>query len=225
MIVNLSIIAACFGRYSHSATPGSLVPIVPNGPRISGGACGLTSQVSMWLGPPVIHNRITLLRPGSGRPVSAAWLRRATSRPATDLPMPARLALSTLRRLTTRKPSCCRALRKEKAEAGRRLEAGGGRAETKQSRSTDGGRGDFMTAVILAVAGSSTKLVDGPIHSASSSLQPAASGLGPLLQNRDLPRVIQVMLHNTVQRRVNRGHAVHDPLREPRFVELGNLGQ
>ena len=65
-MVSLSIIAACFGRYSHSRTPGRAVAIVPNGPRISRGASGLGSHVSMWLGPPVIHNRITLLLPAHG---------------------------------------------------------------------------------------------------------------------------------------------------------------
>ena len=66
MIVSLSIMAACFGRYSHTCTPGSFVRIVPKGPRISLGIAGLTSQVSMWLGPPVIQMRITLLRRASG---------------------------------------------------------------------------------------------------------------------------------------------------------------
>ena len=53
---------------AQRARPAACVRIVENGPRISRGASGLTSQVSMWLGPPVIHSRMTLLPPGSGLP-------------------------------------------------------------------------------------------------------------------------------------------------------------
>ena len=42
-----SIIAACFGRCSHTRTPGTRVRVTPNGPRFSGGRSGLGSQVSM----------------------------------------------------------------------------------------------------------------------------------------------------------------------------------
>ena len=35
--------------------------MTPNGPRFSSGRSGLGSQVSMWLGPPAIHSRMTLL--------------------------------------------------------------------------------------------------------------------------------------------------------------------
>src|SRR5262249_60609372 len=57
--VSLSRIAACRGRCSQRRTPGTLVGIVPNGPRTSAGASGLGSHVSMWLGPPDSQNRIT----------------------------------------------------------------------------------------------------------------------------------------------------------------------
>ena len=43
-------------------TPGSCVWMTPNGPRFSSGRSGLGSQVSIWLGPPAIHSRMTLLR-------------------------------------------------------------------------------------------------------------------------------------------------------------------
>src|SRR5262249_7726090 len=35
--------------------------LVPNSPRYSAGASGLGSHISMWLGPPRIHNRMTEL--------------------------------------------------------------------------------------------------------------------------------------------------------------------
>lgn len=61
MIVNWSSIAACFGRCSQMIVPGSFVCVTPNGPRFMYGRSGFGSQVSMWLGPPAIHSRITLL--------------------------------------------------------------------------------------------------------------------------------------------------------------------
>ena len=75
MIVNWSSIAACFGRCSQMRTPGSLVGMTPNGPRFSSGRSGLGSQVSMWLGPPAIQSRMTLLLPPIGRPASDARAR------------------------------------------------------------------------------------------------------------------------------------------------------
>src|SRR5262245_14488750 len=58
--VNWSIMAACLGRCSQTMQPGIRVRITEKGPRFSGGRLGLGSQVSMWLGPPAIHNRMTL---------------------------------------------------------------------------------------------------------------------------------------------------------------------
>ena len=69
-----SIIAACFGKYSQTPRRerrGSLA----NGPRISAGHRASTSHVSIWLGPPVIHSRITLFLSGVDRPALAAALR------------------------------------------------------------------------------------------------------------------------------------------------------
>src|SRR5438270_6501211 len=57
--VSLSMIAACRGRCSENRTPGTLVAIVPNGPRTSEEASGLGSHISMWLGPPESQNTIT----------------------------------------------------------------------------------------------------------------------------------------------------------------------
>ena len=53
------MILACSGKCSHTRRPGTLVSIVPKGPRISPGASGLGSHVSMWLGPPESQKRIT----------------------------------------------------------------------------------------------------------------------------------------------------------------------
>src|SRR5436190_4438922 len=49
-------------------TPGNLVGMSLNGPRISDGISGFTSQVSMCDGPPVIHSRITALLEDAGPP-------------------------------------------------------------------------------------------------------------------------------------------------------------
>ena len=43
MTASLSIIFACRGRYSQTWTPGTLVPIGRNSPRISAGASGFMS--------------------------------------------------------------------------------------------------------------------------------------------------------------------------------------
>ena len=48
--------------------PGTLVAIAPNSPRISSGACGLGSKLSMWLIPPCSQTRMH----DTSRPVSAA---------------------------------------------------------------------------------------------------------------------------------------------------------
>src|SRR4051794_33981760 len=56
---SLSAIRACIGKSSQKAIPGTAVLIGRNGPRISAGASGLGSNVSNWLGPPHIQNRMT----------------------------------------------------------------------------------------------------------------------------------------------------------------------
>ena len=47
------------GNSSQTSMPGTLVGIGRNGPRYSAGAFGLGSNVSNWLGPPHIQNRMT----------------------------------------------------------------------------------------------------------------------------------------------------------------------
>lgn len=59
------ISATCFihvairGRCSQMGRPETLVAIEPNSPRTSGGASGLGSNMSMWLGPPNRSIKIT----------------------------------------------------------------------------------------------------------------------------------------------------------------------
>src|SRR5689334_13096328 len=85
--VSLSMIAACRGRCSQKRTPGTLVPIVPNGPRTSAGASGLGSHMSMWLGPPESQKTITDFgRPAPFGPPGDSARRRfkaGDDRPAT----------------------------------------------------------------------------------------------------------------------------------------------
>ena len=115
MIVNLSSIAACFGRCSQKKTPGSRVGMTPNGPRFWSGRSGLGSQVSIWLGPPAIQSRMTALFPATGRPASDARARRRSRSGRLSPAIPARPALSMLRRLATTRPSRSRGLRPAKA--------------------------------------------------------------------------------------------------------------
>jgi hypothetical protein len=75
MIVNLSSIAACLGRCSQIDDAGQFRLRDAERPAVLGGRSGLGSHVSMWLGPPAIQSRMTLL------PLS--MLRRlATTRPS-----------------------------------------------------------------------------------------------------------------------------------------------
>src|SRR5262245_41099801 len=97
--------AAHLGRYSQMRTPGNLVGIDANGPRISLGISGLTSQVSMWLGPPAIQSRITLLLRGLGLPCLTASARICSNPGKLNPARPARLAFNMLRRLKTVRPS------------------------------------------------------------------------------------------------------------------------
>src|SRR5688572_18811419 len=68
--------AACFmsfakrGKCSLIRMPGMEVSMGRNSPRISAGASGLGSNVSMWLGPPAIQRRMQDL--GRGPPGAAA---------------------------------------------------------------------------------------------------------------------------------------------------------
>src|SRR5207244_12905118 len=61
---------------------------VPNSPRISTGASGLGSKVSMWLGPPCIHMRMQLTLRRCAGAVSEACRRRYwdSDRPSADRP-------------------------------------------------------------------------------------------------------------------------------------------
>src|SRR5206468_5668005 len=88
---------ACRGRCSPIWMPGTLVAIGLNSPRTSTGALGLRSYMSMWLGPPASHSRMTDRR---GVPFSRAWARRH-SRPGSVSPPSARLpTFRKVRRLT-----------------------------------------------------------------------------------------------------------------------------
>ncbi len=51
---------ASFGRYSEIWMPGTFVRIAANSPRVSEGASGLGSKVSMCEGPPSIQMRMQL---------------------------------------------------------------------------------------------------------------------------------------------------------------------
>src|SRR5437870_12341234 len=58
-IANLSAIVACNGNSSQMSMPGMLVRIGRNSPRISTGAFGFMSYVSIWLGPPSSQTMMT----------------------------------------------------------------------------------------------------------------------------------------------------------------------
>src|SRR5437868_1375714 len=82
--------------------PGTLVGIVPNSPRNSAGASGLGSHMSMWLGPPRIHSRMTLLSDLAAAPLGAAFSAAVAlerRRLASDNPaVPSTPACTTARR-------------------------------------------------------------------------------------------------------------------------------
>ena len=115
MIVNRSSMAAWRGKCSQIRTPGSFVAIDPNGPRFCTGRSGLTSQVSIWLGPPAIQRRMTLFGPAAGRPASAPAHSRSSSPGKLSPAIPARLALSMFRRVARTSPSRSRARNPPKA--------------------------------------------------------------------------------------------------------------
>src|SRR5262249_32154020 len=81
MIAMRSIHLAILGRCSPILTPGALVAISLNGPPLAWP--GFKSKVSIWLGPPFIHNRITeRLRCGSGAAASARRSNHPDTQPA-----------------------------------------------------------------------------------------------------------------------------------------------
>ena len=59
MIANLSVIFAQWGRCSLTNVPGTAVATGSNGPRISAGASGLRSHMSIVLGPPPRNRKMT----------------------------------------------------------------------------------------------------------------------------------------------------------------------
>src|SRR5262249_33306486 len=77
------------GRYSPTRMPGTLVRIVLNSPRISGGCSGLGSNVSRWLIPPLrkisTHESAATGRGGEAR----ARRRRKLPRPRAKGSIPA----------------------------------------------------------------------------------------------------------------------------------------
>src|SRR5262249_37245328 len=86
------------GRCSQICRPGSEVAIGLNSPRISAGACGFMSNMSMWLGPPSRLNMMTeraLPRGGVSPPV--ARNRRGKVQPPNSAKAPTR---SSSRRVT-----------------------------------------------------------------------------------------------------------------------------
>src|SRR5882672_7090129 len=65
--------------------PGTFVEIVWNGPRISRGASGFGSHMSMWLGPPESQKRMTLVL-GPVSPTGPAARARSRKRAGNDKP-------------------------------------------------------------------------------------------------------------------------------------------
>src|SRR5262245_16982344 len=94
-IASLSAHLANSGNSSQTSIPGTADLIGPNGPRISAGASGFGSNVSNWLGPPHIQNRMTEVS-GVGSGVLARAAPNAPGRPSPARPRPAR---RTVRRL------------------------------------------------------------------------------------------------------------------------------
>ena len=103
-MVSLSISLAVNGRCSHTRTPGSLVGMLSNGPRISLGASGLGSHMSMWLGPPDNQKRMTFLL-FLGLPALAASARCFSRVGSVSPAMPVRPVCKNQRREFTRNKS------------------------------------------------------------------------------------------------------------------------
>src|SRR5262245_14902176 len=85
MIASLSAICAWRGSSSQICMPGVFVAIGLNSPRISAGASGFMSYMSMWLGPPLRRTMMTDLARGA---FSSA---RSRSRSASIIPPRPRL--------------------------------------------------------------------------------------------------------------------------------------
>src|SRR5262249_31530631 len=95
----------------------------PNGPRFSMGRLGFGSQVSMWLGPPAIHRRVTLFLLAVGRPLRGASARCRRNSGTGGPALPAGPALRELRRPASAKASQSRGW--EAGESGSMMVAGG----------------------------------------------------------------------------------------------------
>src|SRR5262245_37279260 len=88
------MIAACFGSCSLIWMPATLVAIGLNSPRISAGAPGFRSYMSMWLGPPACQIKMTDFRGSHVPPVSPAFARCRSIQGSVS---PPRARLPTLR--------------------------------------------------------------------------------------------------------------------------------
>ena len=77
-------IARC-GRCSEICTPGTLVEMGRNSPRISAGASGLRSYRSIWLGPPPMTTWITAV---SGRDLAAVAASARQRRESANVKVP-----------------------------------------------------------------------------------------------------------------------------------------
>src|SRR6266571_1587715 len=82
--------------------PGTAVLIGLYGPRISGGASGLRSQVSRWLGPPHSRMKITDFSAGTKLP--------------EELPRTPAATTPGVARLIVPRPAACRKRRRETAD-------------------------------------------------------------------------------------------------------------
>src|SRR5579883_840413 len=111
--LSLSKIFACRGRCSLICTPGTLVLIGLNSPRTSTGAFGLRSYMSMWLGPPASHTRMTDLRFEDELPLAA----RALSKPGSVRPPKASAPTRRKVRRFREKSSICELLANPGREA------------------------------------------------------------------------------------------------------------
>src|SRR3954467_3344377 len=89
---------ARFGSGSAIRTPGTDVAIVENGPRTSGDASGLGSNVSRWLGPPAGQIRMHDVAFGPGGRAEAG---RSVAQELTDSPSAVRLPSRRTSRLVT----------------------------------------------------------------------------------------------------------------------------
>src|SRR5438445_11184405 len=89
---------ARFGSGSEMRTPGTEVATVENGPRTSGDASSLGSNVSRWLGPPSSQIRMHDVAFGT---VGRAEAARSVAQELTDSPSAVRLPSRRTSRLVT----------------------------------------------------------------------------------------------------------------------------